>query len=470
MPITWLVAAFFVLYSIYAVSRHLTYLTSGYDLGIFDQAVQRYSQLEAPIVPLKGVDYNIFGDHFHPIISLLSPLYWIWDDPRTLLIAQAALVAGSIIPVWAFARRRFTAVPALFVAAAYALSWPLQGMIDFDFHEIAFAIPLIALVIYLIDIHRYGLCLVTGAVLLLVREDMGALVVFVGILLLLRRRWWEGAVAVGLGLAGYVIATAIVLPAFSPTGQFAYWSYDALGPNLPSALGYVVRHPFETLRLAVTPSAKVVTLLWLLVPTGLLALLSPYLLLTVPFLAQRFLSSRYQLWGTEFHYSSVMAPIVAMAATDGAARLVRRWPRLRALPLVWSSAALAVACAGTVFVHAQFPFGRLLTGAAWAQTDRTRAISAILPMVPAGECVETDDRIAPQLTHRNYVSLPGIADDLATWLVLDLGQTETGYLGPTPQAFMEKSQQEGFTVVQKAGDIVLLHRESPVSPLCSAQS
>ena len=57
-------------------------------------------------MPLKGAGYNVLGDHFHPIIAVFAPLYWIWDSPYVLLIVQTALIAASIPVVYRFARRR----------------------------------------------------------------------------------------------------------------------------------------------------------------------------------------------------------------------------------------------------------------------------------------------------------------------------------------------------------------------------
>src|SRR4030095_13971899 len=44
----------------------------------------------------------------------------------------------------------------------------------------------------------------------------------------------------------------------------------------------------------------------------------------VPFALTRFLSASPNHWGTVFHYSAPLAPIVAMAAADGLARIARR--------------------------------------------------------------------------------------------------------------------------------------------------
>ena len=99
----------FAVYGTYAWIRHIHYETTNYDLGIFDQADPRYASFRAPIVPLKAPGYNLLGDHFHPLIAILAPLYWIWDDPRTLLLLQAALFAASVVPVVRFAERRMAA-------------------------------------------------------------------------------------------------------------------------------------------------------------------------------------------------------------------------------------------------------------------------------------------------------------------------------------------------------------------------
>ena len=89
-----------------SVIRHVDFKTAGYDVGIFDQAIRHYAHFMPPYSPLKGIDFNLLGDHFHPILILITPLYWIWDDPRVLLIVQSVLMAASIWLVWVFASRR----------------------------------------------------------------------------------------------------------------------------------------------------------------------------------------------------------------------------------------------------------------------------------------------------------------------------------------------------------------------------
>src|SRR5699024_11026204 len=48
-----------------------------WDLGIFTQLARAYGELRAPIVPIKGDEVNLLGDHFHPLLALLAPVWWV---------------------------------------------------------------------------------------------------------------------------------------------------------------------------------------------------------------------------------------------------------------------------------------------------------------------------------------------------------------------------------------------------------
>jgi len=479
----------FAVYTTYSWARHAKFETTGFDLGIFDQVVRAYAHFHAPTSPLKGVGFNIMGDHFHPILVLLVPLYWIWDDPRMLLAAQSALFAVSIVPVAAFARRRFGGWASLFVACAYGASWPIEQAVHFDFHEIAFAVPLLALLVDALDRRAYRTVLACCALLLLVREDMGALLVVVGLLIALRpprpghARRPEVLLGVGLltaGLVGYWVTTALIIPAFAATG-FSYWTFTALGPDPMSALETSLRHPLRVARLMVRPEVKFDTLVTIFYPTGFLALVSPYVLLTAPFLAERMLNDRKFLWETNFHYTSVVAPLVMLAAVDTLDRLVRALPRLVRSPQVRRVQAGLVAAFlawGVGVVAWQFstqspdyPITGLVNGRVFSRGPHWEAVDEVLGRIPAGECVEADNRIAPHLTPRDYVTrvasrqVPG-SGGLATWIVLDLARVDTGWQGDAPQVALAASLRRGYVEVWRKNKVVLLHKDQPVAPLC----
>jgi uncharacterized membrane protein len=457
IPLLCLTLALFGVYAGYALTRQATYLTAGYDLGIFDQAVRNYAHLRAPLVPLKGSDYNIFADHFHPIIATAAPFYWIWNSPDVLLVGQAALIAASVPFVHAFAARRVSNRAALVIAAGYGCGWAIQAMVDFDFHEIAYAVPLLAAAIDALDRDDDRVLLLTAGLLLLVREDMGVLLVVLGLLRLLSRRRpaWIGLALIAAGVVGYLVVTSLVIPAFAPNGRFAYWTFDALGPDLPHALSSILLHPVHAGRLFLTPRVKLQTLGYLLVPLAFLPLRSRYCLIAVPLLAERFFNSRDMVWTTHYHYNALPWLVLVLAMVDGAERLglwSRRW--LRVLLLSWL---LAVPVLLTVHDPvAPEVFRRMLIGRAFTVNQHLRDQRAAVAQVPAGVCVSVDDRLAPQLTDRDRVTLPGIPTPRTDYLVLDLSQREVGFELDAPAVVLAQARAAGFDTLFRQGDLIVL--------------
>jgi hypothetical protein len=139
-----------VIYGAYSLSRYYQFNAGTYDLVIFDQAIHSYAHSQPGISIVKGLhngfgpQFSVLGDHFPPILAVLAPLYWVYNGPQDLLIAQAALFAIALPPVWVFSRRALGGGPrgtagADLVSVAYAVSWPAAAAADSDFHEAAFA-------------------------------------------------------------------------------------------------------------------------------------------------------------------------------------------------------------------------------------------------------------------------------------------------------------------------------------------
>ncbi len=491
VPAHWalwaLCAGTFAIYSIVTLQRHRQFGTAGYDLGIFDQAVRRYAHFEAPIVPLKGVGYNIFGDHFHPIIALGAPLYWLWDNPQTLLLLQAALVAASVPVVYRFARRRTSNGAALVICFTYAAGWPFQTLVNFSFHEVAWGVPVLALAIDALDRADDRQLVIFAGLLLLVREDMGILVVLLGVLRALRRprlcsprrldlqsarrpRRLRGGVGVGLGLVvagvlAYELATAVILPHFAPNGQFAYWQYtETLGPNLGSAVRNAVIHPWHVVRLFFTPWTKTHTLALLVLPLLLLPFRSRYAILALPLLAQRFFEppARSTLWGPGFHYNALPWVILVLAMIDGAARLgVWSRPRLRATVLVLLA---VLPLAVIAFQPDSAILRRMVNGKLFTTTEHMRAQQAVVNRIPRNVCVEADDRLAGHLTYRDYVTLPPMQHHTADFVAIDLTPPDVGNYGPRPAAALTDAEEAGYLPIFERDSVVLLLSPSFTGP------
>ncbi|MET8688335.1 DUF2079 domain-containing protein [Streptomyces sp. NPDC004732] len=394
-----LAAALFVAYAVVSVCRYRRLDNLSWDLGIFEQAVRSYAHLQAPVADLKGPGANILGDHFSPVTALLAPAYRVFPSPLTLLIAQALLVAVSVVPVTRAATRLLGRMSGLAVGVAYGLSWGIQRAVDFDFHEICFALPLIAFSLEALLRQRWRASLLWALPLVLVKEDLGVTLAALAVVVAIRcRRSDPKVLPYALGVAAFgAIATLVtltmVIPAFNSVGSYDYW--DKVGEAGPTAGAFD------------GTGTKLRTLVWLLLPTtGLLALRSPLLLIALPTLGWRFLSADDHYWGTDWHYSAVLMPVVLLAlvdAVDTARRSEKPWLRTYAdrVPACAAVAALALT--------PSLPLGTLTEAATYRKSQQVVAVEKMLDRIPDDATVEANIGPITRLTSRARVFWTGSA-------------------------------------------------------------
>ncbi|MFC5722122.1 DUF2079 domain-containing protein [Streptomyces gamaensis] len=445
----WLAAALFVLFATLSVCRHRRMLTMSWDLGIFEQGIHGYAHLGAPVADLKGPGTNLLGDHFSPITALLAPFYRVFPGPVTLLVAQAALFALSAVPVTRLAAGLLGRRRGLAIGIAYGLSWGVQRAVDFDFHEIAFAVPLIAFSLEAVVRQRWRAAVWWAVPLVLVKEDLGVTAAAIGVLILVRLRGGRGepraaALALGLvvfGCAATALTLGVIIPAFNG-GAYDYWN------KIGGSGGSAPVIPLDT---------AVRTLLWVLLPTtGLLALRSPVLIVALPTLGWRFLSHDDHYWGTDFHYSAVLMPVVLVALTDalaGARRARRPWLRSYARHL--PGAVLAAALTLT----ASLPLYGLTQAATYRVPQPVRAAEALLARIPDGATVESDVTPISRLASRCRVlwvgDTRGIVPDYITLSSAD--DRSAAELAAEGQRLHPGST---YTLLGSAGGIYVLERAS----------
>jgi uncharacterized membrane protein len=323
-PVTWVIVGLvFGAYTALSVFRLLQLNPSSWDLGIFTEAVKQYAHFQAPIVNIRGAGTNLLGDHFSPAIAVLAPFFRVFPSAGTLLVAQALLTAASVFPIAQLAWEKLGHGQARAIAVAYGCSWGLQQMINFDFHEIAIAVPLLAFSLSALARGRLRATVRWALPLVLVKEDQGFTVAAIGIYLVFsglvtgtidRDRLKAGQFLVAWGLAWSFVAIAVIIPHFNASHVYTYWNDGgAFAPGGKPSFLAVIRQEFHDW------PYKLQTLVMLLVPTAFTALRSPLALIAVPSLGLRFESTNSAYWGTDWHYNATVVPILFVAAVDGLA-------------------------------------------------------------------------------------------------------------------------------------------------------
>jgi uncharacterized membrane protein len=182
-------------------------LDSGIDLAIFTQAAQSYSELGMPSSTLKAqADFNLLGDHFSPVLMILGPLYYVVPSILGLLVVQAILVGLGAAIVARVGIEICGYIVGMCGGFVYAAAWATQGLALFDFHEVSFALPILALVYARILQGRDGSAVWWATSLMLVKEDSVFLVLGISLILLYRRKF-----RLGIGLMAYAAASFAVI-------------------------------------------------------------------------------------------------------------------------------------------------------------------------------------------------------------------------------------------------------------------
>jgi len=338
-PVTWAVAvAAFGAYLAISLFRLLQLTPTSWDLGIFTEYVKQLANLRAPVVDVRGPGFNLLGDHFQVIVALIAPFFRVFPSPATLLVAQALLVAVSVFPVTQAAVALLGRGTGRAIGVAYAFSWGLQQMVDFDFHEVAFAVPLLAFSLSALVRGRTRAAVAWAVPVVFVKEDQGFTVAAIGLLMLLAGarpdaagwRGWRGRIhgsvpgglfLIGWGLAWSLVAIAVIIPHFNAHHRYFYWSDGGVvGAGPPFSVTGLIRQGFYAW------PVKLQTVVMLLLPTAFIALGSPVALVAVPSLALRFITTNNSYWGTQWHYNATVMPVLFIAAADTLAR----WRAMRA--------------------------------------------------------------------------------------------------------------------------------------------
>jgi uncharacterized membrane protein len=415
----WVIALVFAcLYATISVARFERLAVRSFDLGIYEQAIRHLANLQAPIVDLEGAGHNFLGDHWNPAIVVFAPLYRLFPNPVTLLVGQAVVIALGVVPITRAGMRHLGVWSGVAIGLAFGMSFGIQAAVDFDFHEVCLAVPLLAFALEAFLAGRWTAVVAWAAPLVLVKEDLGLTVAALGVVLAL-----AGARRRGLGLAVFGLASAaltmqFLIPAFRTDGGGRLAELAAQSGTGESLLRRILDLPLEV----VTSEPRAMTVLLLLGVTAFLATQSPLLILVVPTLAWRFVSANENFWGQLYHYDLVLMPIVFAALIDGVMRARNDSWR----PLRWyARAAPALALLVGLFLCTRFPFRDLVNPATYQASPRAQAAERILSKIPDGATVETDLGLINMLPHRTRVFFVGRAAPVVPEFVLIANTTQS---------------------------------------------
>jgi uncharacterized membrane protein len=367
-----LMTIYIVIFYGLATDIHTGMRTHKADLGQIDQAVWNSSRGRFLEQTDNGFVATRLTDHVEPMLVFISPIFWLWNDVRALLLLQAvAVVIGAWIlyelslrqfdklltpqersQIWQLEPLRNSTRPlALSLTIAYLLTPQLQSALLTEFHAAPLVVPLILWAFWAVDSGHWGQFTAAALLVASVKEEMALLAAGLGLWAVLRSKIEDrrsetteatrssfydlrssgllaGTVVTTFSLLWFVVATFVIVPAYAAdvygVAESGYFQrYGALGDSPLDIFRSFFTQPGVVWQIATEP-ARVDYLIGLLMPFGFLSLLGPeILLLSLPVLLANLLSAYPAQYYGDFHYSAPLVPYVASAAAYGLGRLWR---------------------------------------------------------------------------------------------------------------------------------------------------
>lgn len=256
--------------------------------------------------------------HFSPILFITQPFVRAFDGARGLILLQCLLTAAIIFPLWGMAASRFPkwlAFATTVVAATYP---PLSAGAVGDFHELAFAPPLTAALVWAVDRKLWWAAIASAAVLATVKEDQFVSLTFIGLVIAFMGRRDRQMRKCGLWIAAIAVIAAV-------------FYFGLLRPIMDPQFRYFALHRYEWWRFPGSTMGfddvlflRAQYLFAVLLPLAFLPLGSRYMLFALPGLAEVLLSHEAVTMDVGAHYSATWSGYILCAFVDGASGVFRR--------------------------------------------------------------------------------------------------------------------------------------------------
>lgn len=398
-----------------AVWRHNEFLSHRFDLGNVTQAVWSSAHGELLAVTLgSGEQAPRLASHIDPALLLFVPFWWIYPEPETLIVVQAAALAAGLYPVVRLGLKYTGSMLAASLLACWYLAYPwLVWNAVNDVHAVTLSIPFLLYAIWFLDEHRLGRFAAAAVLAMLTGELVGLTVAALGVSYLIRYR--RVRAGFGIALAGVLwttICLAFVIPAFNDGPSEFYGRFETVGGSPTGLVSTLVTNP-TTILSALTTGADVAYVLSILAPTAFLAVGAPVLLIAVlPQLGVNLLAEEWSA-STRPVYQYV-CPIIAILVPATIIALRRFSPRLRLV----QSGVLLVAALLWLAAYPPRPGNHHFVFAPRETPERIAAMRAAIDLIPPEVPVTVSNRLGAHLSERRAIyqfPLRSASD----WIVID---------------------------------------------------
>ena len=428
--------AFFLYVSAWTAGRVLSFSTPSYDFGLFAQMFHNMKETGLPMTTLERDGWlSHFAVHVSPIYYLMLPLYWIFPDPVTLQVEQAAVLASAVIPLWKLgARHGLTALQRSLVCGVLLLYPALAGGASYDLHENCFLMPLLLWLLYGLDKNSLPITAVSAMLTLLVKEDAAVYVAIVGLFVAIRawvrQEGWKqlltGIALLGVSVVWFFLVTGYLAEQGDGVMTYRYdnFIYDG-SSSLVTVIKAVLMNPLKAVYECVDAQKLPFIGLTLGPLLGLPLLTRRYerYLLLIPYVLVNLMSDYQYQHNIMFQYTFGSTACLVYLTVVNLADLKIHWQRV--IPLVLA-ACISFGC----FYKALVPTASWYIRDSIQNAQRDQTIRDALDTIPQDASVTASTYLTTHLSNRE--------------ILYDVGYTTRSHLMESEYVALDLASQYGY--------------------------
>ena len=462
-----------VVYALISFVNHYLFKTYALDLGLYTHFMHEYAHFRLPdLFMLDRAPALALSDHFDLYLALFSPLTYVFGSYTLLVIQIVAVLWGGLGIYKLIGLYADDGWMPLLACATFLFSFGVIQPIGFDYHSNVVTAMMLPWLLYFIKLRRFGLASLMVVLFVIGKENMSLWLFFIAIALMWDYRkdrktlWILGSFA-AFSLAYFLIINMIVMPKLGGSGG-GYSRYAHLGENYLDIAKTLLLNPGEALRLLFDNTTgqpcfdgvKAEFYMCALFSGMLLAFLKPnYLLMLLPLVGQKMLSSDPMFWGVSLQYSVEFMPVLVISSFLVINKLKNRGLR------IFLGAALLVSVVLTTFFTLGVPKSTIKVDHLCVYQGRhyeQKSFDAeyareLIKMIPDDAYVCAASMFVPHLAMRRYV------EDFAS-----CENTNAEYVLITEHYFDIKRNgkllfgtRDEYQTLATDGNLYLLHRKQP---------
>lgn len=448
-----------IFFSVASIFKYNNFYTGRFDLGNMTQTVWNTKHGDFFMITNPNGTEEVSRLAFHAdfILAFFAPLYFLWEDPRVLLILQSIILAFGGIFVYLIAKEILKhRTLSLVLAICFFLNPAVNYTNLYDFHSVTLATTFLLGAFYFILKKKWTTTVLFLFLAGITKEQVWAVTFFFGLYIaFISRQKALGAVISILSLLTFFILFWYAIPHAAAGQHFAVEFYSDFGDSPGDIIKSVITNPIKTIETLLLPD-RVGYLRQLFIPLGYLSLIFfPFLIFASPDLFINLLSGSPQMHQIYYQYSATVTPFIFIGAIYGIRLLNKHIPEISNSII---GIFLLILTLTSAYNYGPLPFAKKPNDAWYKKpVPNKEIINNYLNSIPKDVKLSASNDLASHLSHRKYIYVMPVGveqADLTLHLMHNSNDQER-------KNFEDMKNNPDFTLIFKDDDFYVFKRINP---------